>query len=133
MVTREKQALRNGSIVLWRMQLGNRKKTSLKSKKSLEAGFTLLEMLIVVAMIGIVGMFAAPGWLAFLDGNRLDTASNELYAGIKEAQIQAQAQNIAWQFSVRANHDTIEWATPPVTTCGCSLARITRIAFYSNR
>lgn len=97
------------------MQLGNRKEISLKNKKSLASGFTLLEMLVVVALIGIVGMLAMPRWLVFLDGNRLDTANGMLYSGIREAQIQAQAQSMVWQFSVRERHDSIEWATHPAS------------------
>lgn len=76
-----------------------------------QRGFTFLEMLVVIVVIGIIGAILAPGWLRFLDGNRLTVASSELYIGIRDAQLQAQAKKTAWQFSFREKDGRLEWAT----------------------
>ena len=82
---------------------------------SSQSGFTLLEMLVVIALLGIIGIIAAPGWLRFLDSNRLTAASNELYSGIRSAQIQAESKKTAWQFSLREKDKALEWTTHPTS------------------
>ncbi|TAG52440.1 MAG: prepilin-type N-terminal cleavage/methylation domain-containing protein, partial [Oscillatoriales cyanobacterium] len=46
---------------------GNYKKTASRKK---DAGYTLLELLVVVIMLGILASIAAPGWLGFINRQR---------------------------------------------------------------
>ena len=78
-----------------------------------QSGFTLLEMLLVIFMVGVVAAIAAPGWLRLMEGNRLTVSRDKLYVGIRDAQTSAQRQRIAWQFSIRERDGSIEWATHP--------------------
>ncbi|SVC77485.1 uncharacterized protein METZ01_LOCUS330339, partial [marine metagenome] len=41
------------------------------------AGFTLIELMIVVAIIAIIGVFAVPGFVTFIQNNRIKTQSSE--------------------------------------------------------
>lgn len=84
-------------------------KMILRSQK----GFTLLEMLVVITMLGILAAFAAPGWLRFVEGQRLTTARDALYTSLRNTQTQAQAKGTTWQFSVREHSQGIEWASHP--------------------
>lgn len=81
-----------------------------------QRGFTLLEMLIVIFIVGVVAALAAPGWLRFIEGNRLTVSRDKLYVGLRDTQIKAQRQRVAWQFSVRERDGSIEWATHPKST-----------------
>jgi prepilin-type N-terminal cleavage/methylation domain-containing protein len=74
------------------------------------SGFTLPEMLVVVVIIGILAALGTPNWLAFVDTRRLNTAQNEVYGAMRQAQSQATKQKLTWQASFREQNDTVQWA-----------------------
>ena len=68
-----------------------KKKIIEQPDKRLEtAGFTMLELLVVIAMVGVLAAIAAPSWLNFLTQQRLDRASTGLVGVLRTAQEDAQ-------------------------------------------
>lgn len=53
-----------------------------KSRMDVEAGFTLLELLVVIIIVGIMSALAAPSFSSFVANNRISSATNDLIADL---------------------------------------------------
>jgi Tfp pilus assembly protein FimT len=78
-------------------------------------GFTQSELIIIVAVIGIMGAIAIPSWLGFVERLHLNIGQDQIYRGMEEAKSNAKLQKVTWQFSVRENNAVVQWAVHPAT------------------
>ncbi|MDB9525018.1 prepilin-type N-terminal cleavage/methylation domain-containing protein [Oscillatoria sp. CS-180] len=83
---------------------------------SSNAGFTAIEILIVVVIISILAAIAIPSWLKFWANQQVIVARDELRSGIQQAQSAAIAHGHSWRFSLRETDNRIEWAVHANTT-----------------
>jgi prepilin-type N-terminal cleavage/methylation domain-containing protein len=83
--------------------------------KHSNSGFSLPEMLVIVVLIGILATLGIPNWLAFVDTRRLNTAQDEIYYAIRQAQRQATKEKLTWQASFREQNGILQWAVHPAT------------------
>ncbi|MEC4816580.1 MAG: type II secretion system protein [Scytonema sp. PMC 1069.18] len=70
------------------------------------AGFTLLELIAIVVMVGILGAIAAPGWLAFVNRQRVNKANDAVLGALQEAQRQAKKTKKSYSVSLAINNST---------------------------
>ena len=95
---------------------GNKKRFFVKKGNHSKVGFTLVELLIIVVIVGILASILAPVWLRFLSAYEVTAGKDQLRLGIQKAQLKSQQENISWQFSVREKSDAVEMAVHPTTT-----------------
>ncbi|MEH1850076.1 MAG: type II secretion system protein [Nostoc sp.] len=74
------------------------------------SGFTLPEMLVVVVLIGILATLGISNWLAFVEIHRLNTAQNEVYYAMRQAQSQATKDKLTKQATFRIQNGVVQWA-----------------------
>lgn len=82
------------------------------------SGFTLLEVLVVIIMILVLAAIAAPGWLAFMNQQRVSAARNQLTQAIRDAQEQAKRTRVNRAIVLDNNSDQPRYAIVPIVPNG---------------
>ncbi|MCY7407877.1 MAG: prepilin-type N-terminal cleavage/methylation domain-containing protein [Alkalinema sp. CAN_BIN05] len=73
------------------------------------AGFTLLELMIILSMIGILSAIAAPSWNRFYAIRQLNTAQDQIQGSIKLGQHLAKMQRRPYRFVIEQYGDIVRW------------------------
>jgi prepilin-type N-terminal cleavage/methylation domain-containing protein len=97
------------------------------SRKS-DGGFTIIELLVIVLIVGILSAIAAPNWLAFINRQRVRTVNDRVFQSLQLAQ--SEAKRTKREVTVTFNYDpnatpvvdppTVTF-TPALTTGGSEL------------
>lgn len=89
-------------------------KKTLKSRATaLDAGFTMVETLIIILILGIVCAIATPGWLMFINNYRLKVSLDRAYSAIERAQSNAKRDKTSWQVSLKQVGENAQLAVHP--------------------
>ncbi|MEH1998096.1 MAG: type II secretion system protein [Nostoc sp.] len=68
-----------------------------------DVGFSLIELVIVIFMIGILSAIAAPSWLAFVNRQQINKASDAVLAALQDTQRQAKNKKLSYSISFQKN------------------------------
>ena len=63
------------------------------------AGFTLIEIMVTLLIVGILSAIAAPSWLSFSNRQRVNVANDAVLRAIQEAQRQAKSKKLSYSVS----------------------------------
>ncbi|MCC3529112.1 MAG: transcriptional regulator [Microcoleus sp. PH2017_22_RUC_O_B] len=74
-----------------------------------EVGYTIIELLIIVLILGIFASIAAPGWLGFINRQRVRTVNDRVFQSLRTAQ--SEAKRTKRNVTIVFNNNT---STPPV-------------------
>lgn len=76
------------------------------TKSKLSSGFTLIEVLVTILIVGILSAIAAPSWLGFVARQRLNKANDTVFAALQEAQREAKKNKLSYSVSIQLNNST---------------------------
>lgn len=86
------------------------------SGKTGHRGFTLVELMTVLAVIGVLAALGLPNYRIWIENTKIRTAAESIQTGLQKARVEAIKRNVRVQFVLGANS---AWTVSCVTAAQC--------------
>lgn len=76
-------------------------------------GFTMIEILVVIVIVGVLIAIAAPAWLGFIGRQNVNAARGQIFRALNESKSKAKRDQLGYQVSFRTapvnGQETVQW------------------------
>lgn len=83
--------------------------------KQAVAGFTVIEMLLVLLIVGILSAIAGPSWVSFNNRQKANAVNEAVLRALQEGQQQAKTKKLGYSVSFKTETDVPKVAIHPAT------------------
>ena len=105
-------------ILLKVLQISKTSNPQFPTSRKGDEGFSLLEMMMIVLIIGILTSIAVPGWLAFINNQRVRTVNDRVFQSLRTAQSEAKRskRDVRVTFYTSSSNPSVDPPTVEIDT-----------------
>lgn len=82
------------------------------------SGFTLVELMVTVALLGILASLGVPSFQTWIQNTKIRTAAESIQSGMQKARAEAVKRNVSVQFALNGGNSS--WTVSCVTASLCT-------------
>ena len=94
------------------------------SLSPMQKGFTLIELMITVTIIGLLMVFGLPSYQQWIQSTQIRTAAESVQNGLQLARAEAVRRNAPMQFQLTSTTGRTDWTICGVATLPCPAASV---------
>ena len=94
------------------------------SLSPMQKGFTLIELMITVTIIGLLMVFGLPSYQQWIQSTQIRTAAESVQNGLQLARAEAVRRNAPMQFQLTSTTGKTDWTICGVATLPCPAASV---------